>query len=291
MALKAEIGDFEVGRKSGVELWRRLVFNYEKKTAYVEDPHTDFPFRFTISQPILPHNLHTVPQGIILLFIKALMISANSLNHMGELEGEPVGLSLGMQAGGFLGLYLGFSLSVVSVLTDPSELQRLVSLLCLPPVFMSIILGPFLARRRRPVALADEPVKVAREALQIHNEGQGKWRALSHINSDGRTIRIDMHNLTNIENVLKDALIIAEDYPIRFIVGQGKSSSNQQNLRNVVLSYIEENVNITRRNRSAKSIEVIPQPSVDHINYQRKTNKILIILLPIISFFAWLEMR
>jgi hypothetical protein len=100
-----------------------------------------------------------------------------------------------------------------------------------------------------------------------------------------------MHNLTNIENVLRDALIIAENYPIRFIVGQGKSSSNQQNLRNVVLSYIEENVNITRRNRSAKSIEVIPQPSVDHINYQRKTNKILIILLPIISFFAWLEMR
>jgi hypothetical protein len=156
---------------------------------------------------------------------------------------------------------------------------------------MSIILGPFLARRRKPVALAAEPVKVARDALQIHNEGQGKWRALSHINSDGRTIRIDMHNLTNIENVLRDALIIAENYPIRFIVGQGKSSSNQQNLRNVVLSYIEENVNITRRNRSAKSIEVIPQPSVDHINYQRKTNKILIILLPIISFFAWLEMR
>jgi hypothetical protein len=210
---------------------------------------------------------------------------------MGELEGEPVGLSLGMQAGGFLGLYLGFSLSVVSVLTDPSELQRLVSLLCLPPIFMSIILGPLLARRRRPVALADEPVKVAREALQIHNEGQGKWRALSHINSDGRTIRIDMHNLTNVDNVLRDALIIAESHPVRFIVGRGKSSSSQQGLRNIVLTYIENNVSITRRNRSAKSIEVIPQPSVDHINYQRKTNKILMILLPIISFFAWLEMR
>jgi len=210
---------------------------------------------------------------------------------MGELEGEPVGLSLGMQAGGFIGLYLGFSLSVVSVLTDPSELQRLVSLLCLPPIFMAIILGPLLARRRRPVALADEPVKVAREALQIHNEGQGKWRALSHINSDGRTIRIDMHNLTNVDNVLRDALIIAESHPVRFIVGRGKSSSSQQGLRNIVLTYIENNVSITRRNRSAKSIEVIPQPSVDHINYQRKTNKILIILLPIISFFAWLEMR
>ncbi|NCG43222.1 MAG: hypothetical protein GWO84_06770 [Euryarchaeota archaeon] len=210
---------------------------------------------------------------------------------MGELEGEPVGLSLGMQAGGFLGLYLGFSLAVVSVLTDHSELQRLVSLLCIPPIFMSIILGPFLARRRKPVALADEPVKVARDALQIHNEGQGKWRALSHINSDGRTIRIDMHNLSNVEGVLRDALVIAEIYPIRFIVGQGKSSSSQQNLRNIVLTYIEDNVSITRRNRSAKSIEVIPQPSIEHINYQKKTNKILMILLPIISFFAWLEMR
>ncbi len=210
---------------------------------------------------------------------------------MGELEGEPVGLATGMEAGGFLGLYLGFSLAVVSVLTDPSELRRLVTLLCLPPIIMSIILGPFLAKRRRPVVMADEPLKIAREALQIHNEGQGKWRSLSHIVSDGRTIRIDMHNLTNVENVVKDALILAEKYPVRFIVGRGKSSSSQQNLRNRVLTYVENNVNITRRNRSAKSIEVIPQPSAEHINYQRRTNKLLIILLPIISFFAWLEMR
>ncbi len=219
------------------------------------------------------------------------MSFVNFLDHMGELEGEPVGLATGMEAGGFLGLYLGFSLAVVSVLTDPSELRRLVTLLCLPPIIMSIILGPFLAKRRRPVVMADEPLKIAREALQIHNEGQGKWRSLSHIVSDGRTIRIDMHNLTNVENVVKDALILAEKYPVRFIVGRGKSSSSQQNLRNRVLTYVENNVNITRRNRSAKSIEVIPQPSAEHINYQRRTNKLLIILLPIISFFAWLEMR
>jgi hypothetical protein len=219
------------------------------------------------------------------------MSFVNFLDHMGELEGEPVGLATGMEAGGFLGLYLGFSLAVVSVLTDPSELRRLVTLLCLPPILMSIILGPFLAKRRRPVVMADEPLKIAREALQIHNEGQGKWRSLSHIVSDGRTIRIDMHNLTNVENVVRDALILAEKYPVRFIVGRGKSSSSQQNLRNRVLTYVENNVNITRRNRSAKSIEVIPQPSAEHINYQRRTNKLLIILLPIISFFAWLEMR
>ena len=219
------------------------------------------------------------------------MSFVNFLDHMGELEGEPVGLATGMEAGGFLGLYLGFSLAVVSVLTDPSELRRLVTLLCLPPIIMSIILGPFLAKRRRPVVMADEPLKIAREALQIHNEGQGKWRSLSHIVSDGRTIRIDMHNLTNVENVVRDALILAEKYPVRFIVGRGKSSSSQQNLRNRVLTYVENNVNITRRNRSVKSIEVIPQPSAEHINYQRRTNKLLIILLPIISFFAWLEMR
>ena len=156
------------------------------------------------------------------------MAFVNSLNHMGELEGEPVGLATGMEAGAFLGLYLGFSLAVVSVLTDPSEFKRLASLLCLPPILMSIILGPFLAKRRRPVSLADEPLKIAREALQVHNEGQGKWRSLSHIVSDGRTIRIDMHNLTEIENVVKDALILAEKYPVRFIVGQGKNSSSQQ---------------------------------------------------------------
>lgn len=219
------------------------------------------------------------------------MAFVNSLKYMGELEGEPVGLATGMEAGGFLGLYLGFSLAVVSVLTDPSELRRLVTLLCLPPILMSIILGPFLAKRRRPVVMADEPLKIAREALQIHNEGQGKWRSLSHIVSDGRTIRIDMHNLTNVENVVRDALVLAEKYPVRFIVGRGKSSSSQQNLRNRVLTYVENNVNITRRNRSAKSIEVIPQPSAEHMNYQRRTNKLLIILLPIISFFAWLEMR
>ncbi len=219
------------------------------------------------------------------------MAFVNSLNHMGELEGEPVGLATGMEAGGFLGLYLGFSLAVVSVLTDPSEFKRLASLLCLPPILMSIILGPFLAKRRRPVSLADEPLKIARETLQVHNEGQGKWRSLSHIVSDGRTIRIDMHNLTEIENVVKDALILAEKYPVRFIVGQGKSSSSQQDLRNRVLTYVENNVSITRRNRSAKSIEVIPQPSAEYLNYQRRTNKWLIILLPIISFFAWLEMR
>lgn len=210
---------------------------------------------------------------------------------MGQLEGEPVGLATGMQAGGFLGLYLGFSLSVVSVLTDPNELQRLVSLLCIPPMLLAVILGPFLARRKRPVALTHEPLDIAREALQIHNEGQGKWRAHSHITSDGRTIRINMHNLSEVENVVASALELTQHYPVRFVVGSGKKSSEQQSLRGRVLTFVEENVSITRRTRSAKSIEVIPLPSADYIKYQKRTNKFLLIILPIVTFFAWLEMR
>ena len=49
-------------------------------------------------------------------------------------QGEPVGLSTGLQAGAFLGLYLGFSLSVISVLTDPTQLARLGGLMCTPPL-------------------------------------------------------------------------------------------------------------------------------------------------------------
>ena len=34
LALNAEIGDFDKEHKSGSELWRLLVFNYERKSAY-----------------------------------------------------------------------------------------------------------------------------------------------------------------------------------------------------------------------------------------------------------------
>ena len=77
---------------------------------------------------------------------------------MSTKEGEPVGLGTGLQAGAFMGLYLGFSLAVVSVLTDPSKLQRLATLMCVPPMLGAILLGPFLARRRRPVFLGTHPL-------------------------------------------------------------------------------------------------------------------------------------
>ncbi|HJL96797.1 MAG: hypothetical protein HOL22_07745 [Euryarchaeota archaeon] len=205
-------------------------------------------------------------------------------------EGEPVGLGTGLQAGAFMGLYLGFSLAVISVLTDPGELKRLVSLMCIPPMIGSILLGPFLARRKRPVFLGKQPLIHARDLLHRFNEGQGNWRVLSHVKSDGMAIRIDMHNLTNVAGVVDAGLVLAEQYSVKFIVGQGINNSRQPELRNKVLSQIEEKVSLARRSRSAKSIEVSPEPTVKYVDQQRKINRAILILLPIVSFFAWLEM-
>ena len=210
---------------------------------------------------------------------------------MGLKEGEPVGLATGLQAGAFLGLYLGFSLAVISILTDPAALKRLASLMCIPPMVGSVLLGPFLARRKRPVFLGQQPLVHARELLHQFNEGQGKWRVLSHVKSDGMSIRIDMHNLTNINGVVLAGLILAEQYSVKFIVGQGMTNSRQPELRNNVLSQIEQKVSLARRSRSAKSIEVTPEPTVKYVDQQRKINRAILILLPIVSFFAWLEMR
>jgi hypothetical protein len=223
--------------------------------------------------------------------MRVLMSSASLDENMTAKEGEPVGLGTGLQAGAFMGLYLGFSLSVVSVLTDPSQLQRLVTLMCIPPMLGAIILGPFLGRRRRPVFLGSKPLQVARELLNPYNEGRGHWRVLSHVKSDGMSIRIDMHNLTNIVGVVDAALELADHHTVRFIVGQGVANSRQPELRAKVLNRIEEKVNISRRKRSAKSIEVSPEPTVKYVDQQRKINRAILILLPIFSFFAWLEMR
>ena len=156
---------------------------------------------------------------------------------------------------------------------------------------LSIILGPFLARRRRPVILTKEPLIEAREKLSQFNEGQGKWRVLSHISSDGVNLRIDMHNLDNIEGVVDAALELAERTTIKFIVGRGNSKSSSPKLRNRVLKRGEEKVGVLRRTRKAKSIEVNPVTSNEYNDYQNKLNRMLLILLPIVSFLAWLEMR
>ena len=215
----------------------------------------------------------------------------HSTGTMNLEEGEPVGLATGLQAGAFLGLYLGFSLAVISVLTDPSQLQRLAGLMCTPPLIGAVALGPFLARRKKPVDLGKQPLAHARETLEPLNEGQGRWRVLSHVKSDGMSIRIDMHDLTNLEGVVNAALPLADLCSVKFVVGRGVPSSRQPQLRQNVLSLVEDRVTLTRRRRTAKSIEISPVPTEKYVDQQRKINRALLVLLPIFSFFAWLEMR
>ena len=95
---------------------------------------------------------------------------------MAEPSTEPVGLWLGIQAGAFLGLYFGFSLALVSALTSPDELMRIVYLITIFPLVGGILLGPFLAKRERPVASEIPPLQRTMEALEGMDEGQGKWR-------------------------------------------------------------------------------------------------------------------
>ena len=202
-----------------------------------------------------------------------------------------MGLRMGLQAGALIGLYLGFSLATISVLTDAEEIKRTVYLICLPPFIVSILLGPFLAKRRRPVKLSKKPLEEARELLTRFNEGQGSWRVLSHVSSDGMNIRIDMHNLKNVEGVVEAALELADMTTVKFIVGKGNAKSTSPELRDRVLSVVESKVNILRRTRKVKSIEVSPEKTREYNQYQSKLNKVLFTLLPIVSFLAWLEMK
>lgn len=210
---------------------------------------------------------------------------------MTEQKGDPVGLRMGLQAGALIGLYLGFSLATISVLTDAEEVKRTVYLICLPPFIVSILLGPFLAKRRRPVKLSKKPLEEARELLTPYNEGQGSWRVLSHVSSDGMNIRIDMHNLKNVEGVVEAALKLADSTTVKFVVGRGTSKSVSPELRDRVLSVVETKVNILRRTRKVKSIEVSPEKTREYNEYQNRLNKVLFALLPIVSFLAWLEMK
>lgn len=198
---------------------------------------------------------------------------------------------MGLQAGALIGLYLGFSLATISVLTDAEEIKRTIYLICLPPFIVSILLGPFLAKRRRPVRLSKKPLEEARELLTRFNEGQGSWRVLSHISSDGMNIRIDLHNLKNVEGVVEAALELADTTTVKFIVGKGNAKSTSPELRDRVLSVVESKVNILRRTRKVKSIEVSPEKTREYNEYQSKLNKVLFTLLPIVSFLAWLEMK
>ena len=210
---------------------------------------------------------------------------------MTEQATERVGLWIGLQAGGFLGLYFGFSLALVSALTSPDEILRLVYLMALPPILGSILLGPFLARRERPVVSKIPPFNRVLDAVSGLDEGKGKWRALSHIRSDGRTVRLDLHDSTKVQEILTATLPLVDSFPIRYIVGRGVPASRQPQLRPLVLETVDKKFPKTRQSRFTSAIEVGPELSEELRNQRKKINRLLAIFLPIATFLGWLEMR
>ena len=210
---------------------------------------------------------------------------------MAEDERPRIGLKTGLQAGAFIGLFLGFSLAVVSALTQPEALVQLVQLMCITPIACAIFLGPFLGWRRAPQVSNEDPIDTLRELLKPFNEGQVKWRVLSHVRSDGRTVRIDLHNSTQPLTIVAATLDLTEQHPIRYIVGRGESRSRDPKLRQSVLAYIEQHVPLNRRRRTSSSVEVLPPSIIEHMEATHRMHRRLFYLLPIILFFAWLEMR
>ena len=210
---------------------------------------------------------------------------------MAEASTEPVGLWLGLQAGAFLGLYFGFSLALVSALTNPEELLRIVYLITFFPLVGGILLGPFLAKRERPVASSTPPIQRTLEALDGMDEGRGKWRALSHVRSDGRTVRIDLHDSSRVEEILRLTTPLTDEFPIRYMVGRGVGGSRQPELRANVLSILDQAFPKTRQSRYTSAIEIAPELPEKLRNQRKRVNMLLAIFLPIASFLGWLEMR
>jgi len=210
---------------------------------------------------------------------------------MGEPSTEPVGLWLGIQAGAFLGLYFGFSLALVSALTSPEELMRIVYLITIFPLVGGILLGPFLSKRERPVASDVAPIQRTMSALEGLDEGQGKWRVLSHVRSDGRTVRIDLHDSSRVEEILTRATPLTDEFPVRFMVGRGISSSRQPELRSKVLSILDQQFPKTRQSRYTSAIEIAPELPERLRNQRKRVNMLLAIFLPIATFLGWLEVR
>lgn len=210
---------------------------------------------------------------------------------MAESSTEPVGLWLGLQAGAFLGLYFGFSLALVSALTNPEELMRIVYLITIFPLIGGILLGPFLARRERPVESGIPPIQRTMEALEGMDEGQGKWRALSHVRSDGRTVRVDLHDSSRVEEIIERTTPLTDEFPVRYMVGRGVGGSRQPELRAKVLSILDKTFPKTRQSRYTSAIEIAPELPERLRNQRKRINILLAIFLPIATFLGWLEMR
>ena len=169
--------------------------------------------------------------------------------------------------------------------------MRIVYLITFFPMVGGILLGPFLSRRERPVASSTPPIQRTLHALDGMDEGQGKWRALSHVRSDGRTVRIDLHDSSKVEEILNRTTPLTNEFPIRYMVGRGATASRQPALRGTVLSILDREFPKTRQSRYTSAIEISPELPERLRNQRKRVNICLAVFLPIATFLGWLEMR
>ena len=209
---------------------------------------------------------------------------------MAETERPASAWSLGVQAGGFIGLFLGFSLAVVSALTDPDALVRLVQLMCITPVACALLSGRSWASEGHPTSPTWTPSMRSELGSNPSTKvkGSGAAQPCSERRSNGSHRPAQLNSTLTI---VASTLELAEEHPIRYIVGRGEARSRDPELRGTVLAYIEEHVMLNRRRRTSSSVEVLPPSVIEHMEATHRMHRRLFYLLPIILFFAWLEMR
>ncbi|MCH1587862.1 MAG: hypothetical protein L7S02_01550 [Flavobacteriales bacterium] len=210
---------------------------------------------------------------------------------MSDEEVKRIGLVTGVQAGFFVGVFLGFSLAVVSSLTQPEALAMTAQFLCITPFITAVLLGPFLAWRKVPVALTVDPLPELQRILEGFNEGVGRWRVLSHVRSDGRTVRVDLHDARDPLAIAKTALHQCQHHPVRLVVGRGQQNSRQPELRTMIMSHVEANVPMHRRRGLTSSVEVMPPSYIEHLKATQHMHRRLLMLVPVAMALVWWELR
>lgn len=202
-----------------------------------------------------------------------------------------IGLVTGVQAGFFVGVFLGFSLAVVSSLTQPDELLMTAQFLCITPFVTAVFLGPLLGWRTVPVAFTVDPLPELQRSLEPYNEGVGRWRVLSHVRSDGRAVRVDLHDAIDPLSIAIASLQKCQHHPVRLVVGRGQQNSREPELRAKMMAYIEANVPQHRRRGLTSSVEVMPASYVEHLRATQHMHRRLLMLVPVAMALVWWELR
>lgn len=173
---------------------------------------------------------------------------------------EKVGFRRGLSAASVLGLYAGFMLAVaVAVTFEKDALIMAAMFWAITIVASATFLTPILAKgRRRGRPDTEEDVSVVRGALESFNEGVGGWRALSHIRGDGLGVSVSLSDSENPLLIMEKSLQIADSVRIIF-----RFSKNESDLRDRILSIIEERISRTRIQRRTKTITITTPQILD----------------------------